>query len=218
MTSADDSGKAVSADETNSAKPSSKVARLIGEYDLGPSVGDRLEALWTADGERRESLRSLADRFNKRLLSTAIADAGTTVLDGEVDNLYRLLTDEDATGGQRAAARNRLRQEGIDVDGLETDFVTYQAIRSYLTQYRGAEYEKPSDTARVESTRETVQQLTARLRSVADDGLRRLRKTSALSLGEFRILVDVSVLCEDCGSQYEITTLLSEGGCDCDRE
>ena len=218
MTSADDSGETAPTDEADDPRPSNKVARLIGAYDLESSVGDRLEALWTADGQQRESLRSLADRFNKRLLSRAIADAGTAVLDGEVDNLYRLLTEEDATSGQRAAARNRLRQEGIDVDGLESDFVTYQAIRSYLTEYRGAEYEKPSETARVESTRETLQQLTARLRSVADDGLRRLRKTSALSLGEFRIFVDVSVLCEDCGSQYEITTLLSEGGCDCDRE
>jgi hypothetical protein len=33
-------------------------------------------------------------------------------------------------------------------------------------------------------------------------------------------LIDVQVVCEDCGANAEISTLLAEGGCDCgsDRE
>jgi hypothetical protein len=32
------------------------------------------------------------------------------------------------------------KRDGVDVDKLESDFVTYQAIRSYLRDYRNAEY------------------------------------------------------------------------------
>ena len=205
-------------DEDDSQRIESKVARLIDVYGLGEQFGDRLEDLWTADGDERESLRSLADRFNKRLLATAIEDVGMSVVEGEVDNLYRLLTSSDVSSGNRTEARRRLEQNGIDIEQLERDFVTYQAIRSYLKEYRGATYDRGSDTTRVESVIETIQRLKSRTRSVAERSLDQLRRTNRLSLGEYRVFVDVSVLCEDCNSQYEVVELLQAGSCECQSE
>jgi predicted transcriptional regulator len=205
-------------DEDDSQRIESKVARLIDVYGLGEQFGDRLEDLWTADGDERESLRSLADRFNKRLLATAIEDVGMSVVEGEVDNLYRLLTSNDVSSGNRTEARRRLEQNGIDIEQLERDFVTYQAIRSYLKEYRGATYDRGSDTTRVESVIETIQRLKSRTRSVAERSLDQLRRTNRLSLGEYRVFVDVSVLCEDCNSQYEVVELLQAGSCECQSE
>lgn len=205
-------------DRTESGPKSNKVARLLEEYDLGVEFGDELERRWTADGEERESLRDLAERLNRRLLEHALLSAGTSTVDGEVENLYRLLTADDVSSGMRTEARTRLERGGIDIDELERDFVSYQAIRSYLTEYRDAEYDSPSASDRVRSTRETVQRLRSRLRSVTEDGLDRLRLTDRLTLGTFRLFVDVDVLCEDCGSQYGLVELLERGGCDCDRE
>jgi predicted transcriptional regulator len=200
------------------ARSSSKVARLIAEYDLGKSFGDKLEELWTADGEERESLRSLADRFNERLLLAAIDDVGGSTLDGEVANLHRLLTSDDVSSGQRTEARIRLRQQGIGIDKLESNFVTYQAIRTYLKEYRGAEYKKPGDRTRVKNVTETVQRLTSRTRSVVENSLNHLQSTSTVSIGKFRIFVEINVLCEDCNSQYGIVELLQRRSCDCERE
>lgn len=199
-------------------KGNNKIARLIDEYELGEEFGDRLEDLWTADGDERESLRSLADRFNKRLLGTVINDAGISVVDGEVGNLYRLLTDDDVSSGNRTEARHRLERNGVDVEQLERDFVTYQAIRSYLKEYRGATYENRSDTSRVETAIETVQRLTSRTRTVAEKSVDQLNNTGKLSIGEYRLFVEINVLCEECGTQYDLVELLREGSCDCHSE
>ena len=199
-------------------KPSSKVARLIETYDFDETFGDELEALWTADGPQRKSLRDLAELFNRRLLEAVLAEVGMSTVDGEVANLYRLLTDEDVSSGMRIEARNRLERNGVDVDELESDFVTYQAIRSYLTAYRDAEYEGTSDTDRVGNVLDTIQRLRSRLDSVVQGSLDRLRSTDQLTLGEFRLFVDVDVLCEECGAQYGVVELLERGGCDCDDE
>lgn len=199
-------------------RPDNKVARLIREYGLGPEFGDRLEELWTADGDERESLRSLAERFNKRLLEETMTDAGMATVEGEVENFYRLLTDDDVSSGAQTEARMRLEQNDIGIDQLETDFVTYQAIRSYLKDYRGAEYEQETDKPRVDSTVDTINRLQSRVRSVARKRLTQLRDAGHISLGEFRLFVEVTVLCEDCNTQQGIGELLKGGGCECELE
>ncbi|MFD1646856.1 rod-determining factor RdfA [Haloarchaeobius litoreus] len=204
------------ADEDAGDRVNSKVARLIEQYGLGERFGDQLEARWTADGDQRESLRALADRFNKRLLDAALHDADVSSVDGEVDNLYRLLTSDDVSSGNRTEAQQRLEQNGVDIDQLERDFVTYQAVRSYLTAYRGAEYDRgDDDETRVDNVIETIQRLTSRTRSVAEKSIDQLDSTDRLSIGEYRLFIDISVLCEDCDTQYGLIELLREGSCEC---
>lgn len=194
-----------------------KVARLIREYDLGEEYGRELEAAWTGEGAERLSLRDLADEFNRRLLAAAMEDAEMSVLDGEVDNLFRLLTDGDVTAGARTDARSRLERGGIDVERVERDFVTYQAIRSYLRNERGAEYDGADDRERLKGTAETVERLRSRLDSVCENNLEQLRATDRITLDEFQMFVSVDVFCEGCGSQYMVSELLERGGCDCGR-
>lgn len=38
------------------------------------------------------------------------------------------------------------------------------------------------------------------------------------TLGAFSVLVDVRVVCEDCGTHADVRTLLTDGGCDCEPE
>ena len=193
----------------------SKVDRLIEDYGLGAAYGDRLESLWTAEGSERESLRTLADRFNTRLLKAAITDAGMSTVDGEVANIYRLLTDDDVSSGNRIEARRRLEQNDVDVDQLEQDFVTYQAIRSYLKEYRGAQYEDERRTDRTDKVIDTIQRLKSRTRSVAEKSLVQLRGAGRITLGGFRLFIDISVHCEECNAQYGFVELVERGGCDC---
>jgi hypothetical protein len=199
----------------NGGTPPTKVARLIEEHDLGKEFGRRLERRWTGDGVERRSLRDLADVMNRRLLERALERAGTSTLEGEVSNLYRLLTDESVSSGVRTETRTRLEREGVDVDRLERDFVSYQAIRTYLRDHRGVEHESPSDEARVESVEETIRRLRTRIRRVTERSLDQLRETDRLTLGSFRLFVEVDVLCEECGGRYDVVGLLSRGGCDC---
>ncbi|WP_262177198.1 rod-determining factor RdfA [Haloarcula laminariae] len=192
----------------------SKVARLIDAYDLAP-IGADLEAAWLGESGERQSLRDLADRFNRALLRSAVRDAGMDVVDGEIRNYYRLLTAEDVSAGRRVEAENRLDGSGLDVDGLVEDFVTYQAIRHYLTEVRGASYER-DDRAGVDRERSVIDRLQSRVERVVRDTVDRLAGDGRLAVGDYRVFVSVDVLCEDCGGQYTVGELLDRGHCDCD--
>lgn len=197
------------------SESTTKVGRLIEKYDLGEEFGAELEMRWTADDDDRMSLRSLADRFNRRIIEEAMIGAGMSTLDGEVENLYRLLISDDVSSGKKTEARNWLGQADIDVDQLETDFVTYQAIRSYLQNERGAEYNQKSDSTRLSNEIDSVQRLKSRTSSVTEGTVSRLRNAGIITLGDFRVFVDVSVHCEDCDTQFGVINLLRNKGCNC---
>ena len=190
----------------------SKVARLIDEYDLN-GLGEEMARRWTAEDDRW-SLRDLADHFNQAVLGAAMQAEGAQLLDGEVENTYRLLTDEDVGEADRTRARRRLERDGIEVDNLVDDFVTYQAIRTFLMKYQGAEYKK-DETDPLERERTNLQQLRGRVNSVTAGKLEQLRDSGELRLGEFRTLVDIRVVCEECNAQYDVVELLENAGCDC---
>ena len=200
--------------DTAEDRPSSKVARLIEEYDLD-GLGADLEARWTSDGIDRMSLRDLAEFFNKRLLEQALLGAGMSTLESDLDATYEHLTGDDVSTGVRTEARSRLKRNGIDVDALESDFVTYQAIRSYLKEWRGAEYEQVSDAEKLKKDLETIQRLLTRTHSVAEHRIELLRDTDRLALERFEVLLDAQVLCQECGTQYPLAELFDQGGCDC---
>jgi len=193
----------------------SKVARLIDEYSL-TEFGRELESMWLGRGRERESLRSLADRFNQTLLLSALRDAGMDVIDGEAQNYYRLLTDDDVTAGKRVEARNRLAQNGVDIDQITEEFVTYQAIRHYLTEVREVSYEGAEKTEQVDHQRSVIDRLQSRVETVVRDTVDRMSNTEALSIGSYRVFVSVDILCQDCGGQFSIGSLLARGGCNCD--
>lgn len=193
--------------------PQLKLVRLIDEYGM-EGIGAELEQRWTADDEARASLRDLAADFNQQLLAAAMAEADMQPLDGEIENIYRLLTGDDVSEGERTRTRRRLEREGVDVERLLDDFVTYQAIRTYLTKHREAEYAGP-DRDPTEGGTEHIQRLRGRTATVTESKLEQLRDTDDLVLGAFRTLVDITILCEDCGGQYEVGDLLERGGCDC---
>ncbi|EMA18293.1 MULTISPECIES: rod-determining factor RdfA [Haloarcula] len=193
----------------------SKVAQLIETYGL-TSMGTELEHAWLGKNGERQSLRDLADRFNQALLVAAIRDSSMDVIDGEPANFYRLLTDDDVSAGKRIEARNRLERAGIDVDTLESQFVTYQAIRYYLTEVRDVSYEPESETEQVEQERGTIDRLRSRVETIVRDTVDRLNTADKLTVGEYRVFVSIDIRCQDCGTRYGISDLLDRGGCDCE--
>lgn len=193
-----------------------KVERVAQSHGLD-SIGDELVEGWTRENDAK-SLRELAAYFNERVLETAMEAAGVDSLDGEVENTYRLLSDDDVSSGVRTETRKRLQRNGVDVEKVESEFVTYQAIRTYLQDGRGVTREKPTDEERVESVDEAIKRLRNRTTAVTEEKLRQLRDGDRVNLGEFRVLLDLRAFCEDCGTQYEVDELLERGGCACSGE
>lgn len=190
-----------------------KVGRVASAYGLD-SIGDELVDRWTRETDAA-SLRELAAYFNKRVLQAAMEEAGLDPLDGEVENTYRLLTGDDVSSGVRTEARKRLERDGLDVSHVEGDFVTYQAVRSYLQDGRGAVQQSPTDEERIEFVEKTIKQLQTRMVNVTDEKLAQLRDMDRVNLGQFRVSLELRVFCEDCGSQYEVSEFLDAGSCDC---
>lgn len=192
--------------------PDPKVLRLIRKYDL-EGLGDELETEWTRP-ENRTSLRALADSFNERLLQAALAEAGVDTITDDVSRLTALLQGDAGSRGEQTAARRRLERAGVGVETLTDEFVSYGAIRSYLTGHRNASLPDTDDDARGTDSR-AIEGLRQRTVAVTESKLARLRDTDRLRLGSHRVFADVQVLCEGCGQQYDVATLLESGACEC---
>lgn len=193
-----------------------KVERIIKSYGLD-GLGEELEHHWLGEEGDRVSLRELADYFNCQVLEAAIEQAGEQPIEGEIENHYRLLTTDDVTASARTQAETRLTRYGVDVETVKRDFVSHQAIHTYLTEIRGASLsstESSPETA-ITNRRETILRLRNRLVAVAERSLDSLRRAGHLSLGEFDIMVGITVYCNDCGTSADITDLFDHGGCDC---
>lgn len=203
-------------DDRMTRGPDPKVVRLIDSYGLN-GLGDELERRWT-DSEERASLRELAHDVNIRLLEHALDDADVTLLEGELENLYHLLTDDEVSRGARSEARSRLERDGIDVDDLRADFVSRQALHTYLTKHREASPPDSSSTERDHRERriQSIQRLRSRLEVVTRSILTDLVTADRLTLGDFSVVVSVRVHCADCDTQTPVESLLERGGCDCE--
>lgn len=205
-------------DQSQMRQRMGKIERLIDEYDL-VGIGDELVRSWTSDRDERQSLRDLAEYFNQRLLRATMDQAEMSTLEGEVTNTYRLLTADDVSTGVRTQAKTNFERNGIDPDQLQQDFVSHQAVHTYLTKHRGVE--RPSEIPaqnRIENTEGTIQRLKSRLVAVAEKRLRSLQNAGRITLGTFSVLVDIRVVCEDCDTHADVHTLLNDGGCDCSPE
>lgn len=193
--------------------PRYKVGKVIKRRSL-VGMGDELEAYWLGKDGEKKSLRELADYFNKAVLRSTFKDNERQYLTGDVENTYRLLTGDDVSSGERTQVRRSLEGDGVEVSALKSDFVTHQAIHTYLTEGRGVEKDHNSKN-QVDSSRKTINRLKNRLVAVTETILNRLNEKNTLVLGDFDVLVDVTVHCSKCGSHAGVLTVLADGGCDC---
>lgn len=192
-----------------------KVERVIERYDLN-GLGDRLEAEWIGDGTERTSLRDLATEFNISVLRAALLDAGESTISSDVESTYQTLTDDDIPRSDEIRKRRELERAGVDIEDTLSDFVTHQSIYTYLTNVREAELTQ-DEGDRVERKKETIQRLASRTQVVTDSTLDELARAELLSDRNYEVFVNVRVLCEDCGADYTVDELITQGGCDCER-
>lgn len=205
-----------SVDRSSESGRQTKVERLIATYDLD-DVADKLERYWTGDGVERRSLRDLAELFNRRVLRSAMVAAGLDPFDGEAANTYRLLTADDVSRGERTDVKRRLEREGIDVDQLRADFVSHQAIHTYLRRVRGAALDEDDDEP-VETAIGVIQRLTARSQAVSASTVEGLVDKGEVTLGDHTITAQVQVTCQDCNAQYDLVQFLRRGRCECPQQ
>nr|WP_255291572.1 rod-determining factor RdfA [Natrinema sp. CBA1119] len=129
------------------------------------------------------------------------------------DDMYLQLTGEKGTSADQTRIRRQLEREGVDVETLQSDFVSYGAIRSFLKEERSAEY-NPSQNP-VERDTDSIQQLRNRTMLVTETKLNGLVENDHIELGSYEVTVDINVFCEECGRQFDVIDILEQKECDC---
>ncbi len=190
-----------------------KVERVLEAYDLA-AWGDRLEAEWLGEGTDRTSLRDLAAELNRAVVRAALEEAQGSVVSGDVESAYRAIAGDDVAESERVRKRRALEREGVDVDALDRDLVSHQAVHTYLKQVRDAEFQRPDDD-RVARKSATIQRLAGRTRAVTASTLDELAAADHLRDRNYDVVVDLRIVCNDCGRDYSVDDLLEAGGCDC---
>lgn len=187
-----------------------KIGTVVGKRGL-QDVHDGLVSRWEGENES-SSLRDLAQFFNEQVIESALGDTGYSPLDGEVENYYRLLTG-DASRGMETQARSQLAEKGVDVDELESDFVSYQTVNRHFENCLERDRAQPDESGGRDRASDRLFALRSRTEAVTEQTIRELRNREDFALGEFDVLVDVSVRCSDCGHISSLDRLLDAGGC-----
>jgi len=200
-------------DEQSSAERS-KVGRVIEEYDL-EGVGQTLERRWTGATAQRWSLRDLADWFNQRVLEAALAANDRLPADEAIESTYRFLTDEAVSPTAHTQTRRDLEQRGIEVDELESAFVSHQAVHTYLTSYRGASLDDTVQTETPGEVEATIDRLQSKTAAVTASKVERQVRAGNIDVGDPEAIVTIDVVCTECGDSFGVGELLDVGGCRC---
>lgn len=186
-----------------------KVDRVSQEYGL-----DEVDEILRDRHEDGTSLRDLETHYNQRLLESALREAGVDVLQGEVENLYQLLTGDDVSAGMRVEAQSRLERHGVDPESIRDDFVSYQTIRTHLRECLAVDTERES-TVTPSEAKNTVFKLISRTESVTKRTIERLRSSGHLHVGAVDVTLSLRIACTDCGEEYTFSRLLERGRCSC---
>jgi|APHM01.1.fsa_nt_gi hypothetical protein len=196
-----------------------KIERVADRYEIS-ELGDEVVARWLGEnGYDQESLRDLADRVNRRIIEAAVASS-TNLLDGEAANIYRLLTgdDDDVTAGMQTEARQRLKHDGIDVERLEADLITYQSVYNYCKDHRNVSRSSGETTNNPASNLTHMRKIAGRLQAIVENNLAQWIKHNVIDGGSYEVNIEIWVTCQDCGARRSPKRLIDSGGCQCASE
>jgi DNA-binding transcriptional ArsR family regulator len=187
-----------------------KVGRVVSAYGV-PADDSQLVERWQ-DGT---SVRRLAENLNERLVESALTDANIGNVGWGRTPVYEALHTDELTEAEEIEIRRELDRAGVDVEQLSSDLVSHQTVYRHLTNCLDASKgDDPTPEARRETARDTVYALQQRTELVTESTLETLRSAGVADLGDVDVLVDLQVVCGDCGRSMDFESAVAEG-CDC---
>jgi hypothetical protein len=109
----------------------------------------------------------------------------------------------------------RLQKQGIDVDQLQSDFVSYGTVRRHLKNCLGVERESPEADDPAETGAQRIAALQNRTVAVTENTLSQLASAGELAAGDIDVFVDITVSCSECGMHAPVREYIEGNGCDC---
>lgn len=198
---------------------SCKIGRNIDRYDL---VGLNEDLHHRRDG-RDESLRDLADYINKRILEAALSETGIDLTnvaygavssDGALAAVYETLTSDMAPADRKARVQKRFEQNGIDVEEIESHWVTHPTVRSHLNECLDIDTTRRTRIT-PETARNTIEWARTRCGRVVEQTVSRLVSADIVAICDIEVSVLIQIMCSECDTTYRFGELLEEKSCDC---
>lgn len=173
-----------------------KVCRVLSERDL-EHYDERLLSEWR--GEERKGYRQLARWLNVTLLRREMDRAGVSTLGNEAESKYERLQGDGATADE---VTDILKREGIGIESLQNDFVSYGVIRTHIKDCLGAEFE-PRESAEWEQ--ESIEIATSHARDKIDSAVQSMVNKGKLSAGsDVTLHLDIELECEECRTRIPL--------------
>lgn len=190
---------------------SCKVSRGIDKYEMA-GIDDELVHRWA---EGKQGLRKLADLYNRELIRHALLHAGIQPLDGECENIRRILVEPDVTEGMRVQLHKRFENNGIDTHELVRDFVSYQTVNRHLQQCLEIERSTAANAPITKSEGiDRIYGLQKRTEHVVENTLIQLERAGEIQVGNIDVIVSMGVSCSNCGGYRDIEDVIDHG-CHC---
>ncbi|WP_338902088.1 rod-determining factor RdfA [Salinibaculum marinum] len=183
-------------------------------------LSDELERRWVGEDGQDASVRELTQFFNQRVLESALGETGVIPLEGELENTYRLLSEDDSSETIALQVKERFGLSDGEIQAVKKDFVSHQTMYRYLTNVR--EITKASTDSslsdQIQSVKRTAQKIQSRLTTVVTDNLESLSKKEGFYVGDFDVTVSVTVTCRQCNTSRSLLSILDDNGCECKSE
>jgi len=199
------SGKDIATEETVCCK----AGRTAAKYGFTDFLDETLAEEWAAmDGP---GLRTIANRFNTRVIEITLIEKGEPPLEGEEDLIYDQLTTDKSDQSDRV--ERRLEKNGIDPNRLKEDFISYKTIDRHFKNCTDLEREttKPLDQG---DAIDRIRAMNRRVEKVTENTLSELNEHTSLGFEGPEVSVSVTVACPDCDERKSFTTAVKHG-CEC---
>lgn len=192
-----------------------KVDRALEKYDLdtvitgNDTINEYLLVRWNGtDGRSAEGYRPLTDWFNKRLLKYAYDEGGRDATGTRLQSEYDVLTGDDELVREEVA--DDLRMDGIDVDGVLDDMISWSTMRHHMKSCLEGEKDRPDATSEWEQESVTIAR--HQTKEKVDDALTSLDSKGTLPGGsQADTSVQVQLQCPVCHIRVPFDEAVSRG-------
>lgn len=187
-----------------------KVGRITTEYEL-PNVNPRLVEGWQSG----TSVRKLTEELNKDIIKTELNAANLGQIEWSRSPVYEALHTDELSDAEEIEIRRELNRAGVHAEQLSSDLVSHQTVYRHFTQCLNVSKDDDQTPAeRRAKVKDTVYALQQRTEIVTESTIETLQSAGITDLGEIEVLVDLQVVCGDCGHSMDFETAISKG-CNC---
>ena len=187
-----------------------KIGRVTAEYEVS-NVDARLVERWQSG----TSVRRLTEELNKDVVESELDAANVGNVEWSRSPVYEALHTDELSDAEEIEIRRELDRAGVDVEQLSSDLFSHQTVYRHLTQCLDASKDDDrTPDERRETAKDTVHALQQRTEIVSESTIEALQSAGIADLGAVEVLVDLTVVCSDCGRSMDFESAVDDG-CDC---